>query len=342
MVTTTQLTTAIGGKLTKAQQSNMASMCSSLLAYGRGVGLGELHRLAQFLAQILHESGNFRYDREVWGPTKAQERYDTRTDLGNTPEKDGDGKKFAGRGPMQVTGKYNVTRFYQWCVAKGMNPPDFRKTPDLINTDPWEGLSAIWYWDVGNPTGKSLNVYADENNIIQITKKINGGLNGFDDRVRNYVRVALVLLGFEPTNVTGFQKQAQAAGLLPPDTAGKTQIDGDPGPITMAALHQSLARLSGDFAAKAAPVVEVKEVPVEVKVEVEKPVAVTTEAAQKPMPTWLAAGGGFISTNAGSFFTSDLTTKLLILGVSVAAFAFIIWRGQSIARKLKALIAEFG
>lgn len=123
--------------------------------YGAEFGLDLPHRVVAFLAQLMHESGSFKYDREIWGPTPAQERYDTRTDLGNTPAKDGDGYKNRGRGPIQVTGGYNIRAFYEWCKRKGLNPPDFVANPDLI-TDPWEGLSAIWYWDDGNPDRKSL------------------------------------------------------------------------------------------------------------------------------------------------------------------------------------------
>lgn len=95
-------------------------------------GLDRLHRLVQFLAQLMHESGDFRYDREIWGPTPAQERYDTRADLGNTPQVDGDGKKYMGRTAMQLTGKANYTSFHEWCEGKGLNPPDFVAKPDLV------------------------------------------------------------------------------------------------------------------------------------------------------------------------------------------------------------------
>jgi len=66
---------------------------------------------AHFIGQILVESAMLRYTKEVWGPTEAQRGYDTRTDLGNTPERDGDGRKYSGRGVIQVTGKDNYQRF---------------------------------------------------------------------------------------------------------------------------------------------------------------------------------------------------------------------------------------
>lgn len=220
--------------LTAKQVANAESVISALDRYGVRAGLDLPHRLAQYLPQVMHESGEFRYDREVWGPTPAQERYDTRTDLGNTPERDGDGKKNAGRGPLQVTGGFNIGEFQDWCVENiGGNVPNFRENPDLINTDPWEGLSAIWYWST-----RGLNRYADAGDIEMITKRINGGLNGYADRLALYVRTALVMLGYEPDAIRAFQTDAKAKGLY------TRKIDGDAGPGTRAALHKALAALS--------------------------------------------------------------------------------------------------
>lgn len=327
-----------------APNDNMKSVQSSLASYGASYGLDRAHRVAQLLAQLLHESGNFKYDREIWGPTPAQERYDTRVDLGNTKAKDGDGKKNAGRGPIQVTGAYNIGKFYDWLKLQGFIPPDIRANPDLINTDPWEGLSAIWYWAIGNPTGRSLNRFADEGDIEQITKKINGGLNGFPDRLEKYTKVALILLGYSSTDVKRFQKWAQTKGYLPADEDGKpTQADGDVGPKTRAALHMALVDMDGErstaaTAVKAAPVVQ------EVTVEVTKEVAVTPPAATNGsrVRSWLAGVGSFITLNAGSFFTSDLPTKMVVLGISGAAIVFVLWQGDLIVRQVKRIAEQIG
>ncbi len=238
----------------RVNEANMLSLLGALDKYGAAAGLDRPHRLAQFLAQVMHESGDFRYDREIWGPTKAQKRYDTRTDLGNTPAKDGDGEAFKGRTAMQITGRRNYRAFRDWCRKLGLSPPDFEKQPDLVNTDPWEGLGPIWYWDVGNPTGKSLNVDADTGDVETITKLVNGGKNGFADRVDRLARISLVLLGYHPSEVRTFQK---ASGL---------DVDGDVGPRTRAALHRALVALTPGEASRpevaAAPVVEKKTVPV--------------------------------------------------------------------------------
>lgn len=88
-------------------ESNIASVLVALGKYGDRFGMDRAHRPAQYCAQLMHESGDFRYDREIWGHLPAQQRCDTRTDLGNTPEKDGDGYLYRGRTGMQLTGNDN-------------------------------------------------------------------------------------------------------------------------------------------------------------------------------------------------------------------------------------------
>lgn len=207
---------------------NMTSVVLGLIRGGSVAGLDPPHRLAQYLAQITHESGRFRYDTEVWGPTAAQKRYDTRTDLGNSPAADGDGFLYRGRTAIQITGRSNYGAFRDWCRLH-IDPaaPDFVETPEAVNTDPWEGLAPVWYW-----AGHDLNRWADEGNIEMVTRRINGGLNGYADRLALYDRAALTLLGYAPDAVRRFQ-----------DDAGLT-VDGISGPKTRAALHAGLRALA--------------------------------------------------------------------------------------------------
>jgi putative chitinase len=132
-------------------------------------------RLAHFYTQILHESGCLRYVEEI----ASGDAYDTRTDLGNTPEIDGDGKLFKGRGLIQITGRDNyilVSRYFNI---------DFRNNPLLLKDTKWACLSAGWYWNSSKKT--SLNVYADNDMFFQITKSINGGYNGLKDRLQKLI-----------------------------------------------------------------------------------------------------------------------------------------------------------
>lgn len=208
---------------------NMRSTVAGLAKAGVGAGLERPHRLAHYLGQLGHESGGWRYDREIWGNTAAQKRYEGRADLGNTQP--GDGSRFRGRGPVQITGRANYRSFTAWARKLDPKAPDFEVTPDAVNTDPWEGLGPIWYWSSGNPTRASLNSYADANDLTTITRRINGGTNGLADRQAKYVRAALVLAGYGATEIRRFQLEAGLTG------------DGIAGPRTLAALHQWLKGL---------------------------------------------------------------------------------------------------
>lgn len=321
-VTSAQLAQIAGGRPDK---SNINSIVIALDEFGPRTGLDKPHRLAHFIPQLAHESGRFKYDREIWGPTAAQRGYEGRKDLGNTVK--GDGKKFAGRGPIQLTGRGNVTRFYKWCVAEGLEPPDFIKNPDLINTDPWEGLSAIWYWSVGNPTGKSLSVFADSNDIEMITRRVNGGMNGFDDRLALYTRAGLVLAGYAPTDVKAFQIDAQKAGLLP---KGKDQLDGVAGPKTRSAIHMTLAQETNAV---------VKPGPVTQQVDVRAPGKGIADAATGAGVGAAGVGGALQSlqeqltpfSSAGGWI-GRLVIALIIIG-AVLTIGGLAWRWWANRRK---------
>jgi len=107
-------------------------------------------RMCHFLAQVLHESAAFRFSVEIWGNTEAQKKYDTRVDLGNTPEVDGDGFKYRGRGWIQLTGKTNYK------MASAEFGQDFLNNPDLLAKEPWDSLAAGWFWN-----RRKLNGFAD-------------------------------------------------------------------------------------------------------------------------------------------------------------------------------------
>jgi putative chitinase len=142
-----------------------------------GITSGE--RMAAFLAQIAHESGELRYVREI----ASGEAYEGRADLGNTEP--GDGVKYKGRGLIQCTGRANYQTISDFFGI------DFVDDPELLESNEWACRSAAWFW-----ASRKLNVLADHNdeeNFKLITRRINGGLNGWADRLKYWNRARRVL-----------------------------------------------------------------------------------------------------------------------------------------------------
>ncbi|VVN71118.1 hypothetical protein PS689_00430 [Pseudomonas fluorescens] len=141
-------------------------------------------RIAAFIAQIGHESGQLRYVRELGGD-KYLSKYDTgklAERLGNTPEADGDGQLYCGRGLIQITGRAN----YAECgEALGLG---LISHPELLEQPQHAAMSAAWYW-----SSRGLNSLADKADFLAITKRINGGTNGLADRQALYDRALKVL-----------------------------------------------------------------------------------------------------------------------------------------------------
>lgn len=145
-------------------------------------------RTAHFLAQCAHETGGFRYMRELWGPTDAQKRYEGRADLGNCVA--GDGHRFLGRGIFQLTGRDNYFRYGQRCGLDLCCNPELAEQPNTALH------IACLYWD-----DASLNKFADADNILAVSNGINRGNpgsirqpNGFDDRKAQLRRAKAVLV----------------------------------------------------------------------------------------------------------------------------------------------------
>lgn len=117
------------------------------------------------MAQLAHESGNFRYMEEI----ASGRAYEGRKDLGNTEK--GDGTRYKGRGPIQLTGRANYRKYG---LALGI---DFENNPEIVALPSIGMLVACKYWD-----DNGLNELADKDDINLITRRINGGFNGLDDR----------------------------------------------------------------------------------------------------------------------------------------------------------------
>jgi len=128
-------------------------------------------RIRMFLAQIGHESGQLRYRKEL----ASGATYEGRKDLGNTTP--GDGVRYKGRGLIQITGKYNYG-----LASLALGLPLLEK-PELLEEDLNACRSAGWFWYKSN-----LNALADMGKFETITRRINGGLNGYSDRYKLYQR----------------------------------------------------------------------------------------------------------------------------------------------------------
>lgn len=135
-------------------------------------------RLAHFLAQLAHESAGFRTTEEY----ASGAAYEGRRDLGNV--KPGDGRRYKGRGLIQVTGRANYRRMSRALAI------DVEANPELLRRFPSAALTAAIFWD-----DHRLNDYADADNIMTITRRINGGTNGLDDRKLYLARAKRVLAG---------------------------------------------------------------------------------------------------------------------------------------------------
>jgi predicted chitinase len=133
-------------------------------------------RASAFLAQLAHESAELRYFQEI----ASGKAYEGRKDLGNT--KPGDGVKYKGHGPIQITGRANHTACGR---ALGL---DLVNNPTLITLPPNAFRSAGWFWDTCG-----LNALADQRLFKAITKKINGGFNGLADRQKYYDRALRII-----------------------------------------------------------------------------------------------------------------------------------------------------
>lgn len=129
-----------------------------------------LLRQACFLAQVAHESGSLKFTLEL----ADGRQYEGREDLGNVFP--GDGMKYRGRGLIQITGRTNTIAAL---TALGRQPDDRA----YLETPMGASRSAAWFWK-----SRNLNEHADQGNFGTLSKRINGGWNGIDDRIKHYIR----------------------------------------------------------------------------------------------------------------------------------------------------------
>jgi len=164
------------------------------------------HRIAAFIAQCSHESGGFTALKENLNYRaetlrKVFPKYFTESSaqqfagkqeaianrvyanrMGNGPEESGDGYRYCGRGLIQLTGKDNYQNFAD---SLEMN---IEELPDYLGTFEGAVQSACWFWENNN-----LNQWADKGDIVTLTKRINGGTIGLEDRIKHYEHALHVL-----------------------------------------------------------------------------------------------------------------------------------------------------
>lgn len=133
--------------------------------------------VAAFLAQTGHESEGLLFTKEIWGPTVAQRSYEPPSakaaDLGNTQP--GDGRRFCGRGLIQITGRAN------YAIAAAALDLDLMEHPELLEQPEHAAMSAAWFW-----SHNKLTPIALAGNFVTLTRRINGGTNGLVDRQTLY------------------------------------------------------------------------------------------------------------------------------------------------------------
>ena len=176
-------------QLSQIMRNAAPAKCQSFLAplneAMRKHGITSLQRTAAFIAQLAHESGEFRYMEELWGPTAAQKRYEPSCDLakrlGNMQA--GDGRRFKGRGPIQITGRFNYKKYGDLLAIDLIAQPDRAATPEI------GFATAGLFWE-----RNGLNELADAGNFKEITRRINGGQNGAAERERFYEIAKQVLV----------------------------------------------------------------------------------------------------------------------------------------------------
>lgn len=167
-VTFTALFAKLGASIERAEELALAA-AFHFPTYGI---MDSRLRLAHFMAQLAHESGSFRYMEEI----ASGAAYEGRKDLGNTSP--GDGKRFKGRGPIQLTGRANYRRFGQRIGIDLERHPEIAAVPSI-------GLhTALEYWK-----DRDLNSLADRDDVTAITRKINGGTNGLADRKAHLAKI---------------------------------------------------------------------------------------------------------------------------------------------------------
>ncbi|HUS09141.1 MAG TPA: peptidoglycan-binding protein [Pyrinomonadaceae bacterium] len=169
-------------------------------------------RETAFIAQLAHESAELRYMEEI----ASGAAYEGRASLGNTQP--GDGKRYKGRGPIQLTGRANYTNYGQLLGLDLVNNPTIAATKEVGFRIAGE------FWKLNG-----LNELADRQDFKQITKRINGGYNGLDDRIKYYERAKKVM-SKDDVVTAAFPVESSGGSVSSPASTSTTGIAACPSP----------------------------------------------------------------------------------------------------------------
>ena len=158
-----------------------ATLISYLGPFGEAMRAAQINsvlRAAAWCSQIGHESVGLKYMAEIQtsGPDWSWDR-----------------TRYRGRGPIQLTWSGNYSKFGQWCVGEGFtdDPEMFVDQPELVEQPRWGFLAASWYWLNAGPRPGEINDFADQGDILAVSRCINGWVdtpNGMPDRTARYNR----------------------------------------------------------------------------------------------------------------------------------------------------------
>ncbi len=180
MITSEQLKHIMPNALSSNVNKYLPYLNELMPVFGINTPLREQH----FLAQVAHESGQLRYNTEI-ASGKAYDTGKLAVRLGNTPEADGDGQKYKGRGLIQLTGTNNYRAFNKYVHEELKETDvDFLANPEKVAEPRFAVMSACWFFKTSG-----CLALADKDNVLSVTKRINGGTNGLEQR-KQFLRKA--------------------------------------------------------------------------------------------------------------------------------------------------------
>lgn len=170
------LSAAMGGSAGQARYEQLVEPFTKAMC---DADITNVNRAAMWCAQVGHESSGLLYTEEIADGSE----YEGREDLGNTQP--GDGPRFKGRGPIQLTGRSNYAECSKWGFDQGIlpTPTFFVDNPEAAASDEYLFVGSVYYWAVARP---NLNQLSDNQDLEGATQAINGGYNGLEDRRSRY------------------------------------------------------------------------------------------------------------------------------------------------------------